>query len=141
MMTSTTKEQNNQLNDEADDFPIRQVPFDKAPKSFTFGMSNNNTTSCIFPIPPKTQSSLSPPFDIHPETGQQIIPPKFLYGNIQNNYSGNQMTCGYQPKTQPKNDNKIHIESLYNKLGEARKKIAELNKFIDEIYEILPKIQ
>jgi hypothetical protein len=34
-----------------------------------------------------------------------------------------------------------HINEIYGKLAEARKKIAELNKFIDEIYETLPKIQ
>ena len=45
-----------------------------------------------------------------------------------------------QSHSQQNNQNILHINSIYVKLAEARKKIAELNKFLDEIYETLPKI-
>ncbi len=49
----------------------------------------------------------------------------------------------YQDFTQSQQNNRngSHINDVYSKLAEARKKIAELNKFIDEIYETLPKIK
>ena len=53
---------------------------------------------------------------------------------------GQRKPPSYQDVTQ-NNRHASHINEIYGKLAEARKKIAELNKFIDEIYETLPKIQ
>ncbi len=76
------------------------------------------------------------PVERHPETGQPINnPPRSACGGIQPHVSqvfGNPLVG---------NDKKKNIENLYSKLAQTRAKIAELNKFIDEIYEILPKIQ
>jgi hypothetical protein len=66
----------------------------------------------------------------HPETGQPI----------------NRGACGgIQPPGipfgfRPADDKKKNIDTIYTKLAQVRAKIAELNKFLDDIYETLPKI-
>ncbi len=95
----------------------------------------------------------------HPETGQPIInAPNNSHHNTHHNAHHNaqhsahhnahhnapRSACGgIQPPVSQVfgNDKKKNIDTIYVKLAQARSKIAELNKFLDDIYETLPKIQ
>ncbi len=84
------------------------------------------------------------PVERHPETGQPLHGLRSACGGIQNSHPGssqNQHMGGLLGGIKPFEDKKKHIENIYIKLAEARTKIAELNKFLDDIYETLPKIQ
>jgi hypothetical protein len=85
------------------------------------------------------------PVERHPETGRPLQGQWSACGGIQNSHPGSSqnqnMGGGLLGGFKPAEDKKKHIQNIYIKLAEARTKIAELNKFIDEIYETLPKIQ
>ena len=74
---------------------------------------------------------VSRPIERHPETGQPI--------NI--SACGGIQTQGIPFGVRPTDDKKKNLDNVYAKLAQARAKIAELNKSLDEIYEILPKTQ
>ncbi len=85
------------------------------------------------------------PVERHPETGQPII----NNGTHNAPHNASHSACGgIQPPVSQVfglplggNDKKKNIDTIYAKLAQARAKIAELNKFLDDIYETLPKIQ
>ena len=90
-----------------------------------FQPANNPAATGLFGGPP-----VSRPVERHPETGQPIN--RGACGGIQ--------TPGIPFGVRPNDDKKKNLDNVYAKLAQARAKIAELNKFLDEIYEILPKI-
>ncbi len=128
------------------------------PVGFVFGISPTQNTanmafqpthtrmnSCFGPLPPSNQNQTQNPGFIglggcvqrHPETGLpmgcNLRPPQGVCG-INNPTNTSEIL-----NSQSSNKQKI-IDELYKKLANARAQIQNLNKSIDDIYEIIPKI-
>ena len=146
---------NNQpKNDDEDDFPICQAPIEQVPQE-----SNPHNQVKFGPAFDKPKSTSNTPLALGnsnvPTTNMGAFASNMGHSGVPNNF-GN--CCG-PPRTmaptgilgfnniqtnvpQGFSDNRKHnIQEIYSKLSQARNKIAELNKFLDEIYETLPKIQ
>ncbi len=121
-------------------FGLRQGP---APNPSPFSIPGLNPATAPLPSSMAFGFCGGPPRPVerHPETGQPINHPA--------HHMPHSACGGVQPPVSQVfgttfvggNDKKKNIDTIYSKLAQARAKIAELNKFLDDIYETLPKIQ